>query len=139
MCRVHFILTPIHTRNEQAVGPCTWHEVDGVGFGLTSTLTEPIRGESSGSIVYQNMVVPPVDPRASMQRRKQSKEQAKKLKFYAGIAVGVIVLMVWFFYAEMEASKQRAWADNYERKCEACQTMIVSGIWTRSLYVHFLS
>merc|ERR1712072_571015 len=33
----------------------------------------------------------------------------------------------------MEASTAAEWANNYNRKCEACQTMIVSGIWTRSM------
>eukprot|EP00658_Telonema_sp_P-2_P077908 TRINITY_DN716_c0_g1_i6.p1 TRINITY_DN716_c0_g1~~TRINITY_DN716_c0_g1_i6.p1 ORF type:complete len:276 (+),score=97.41 TRINITY_DN716_c0_g1_i6:160-987(+) len=81
----------------------------------------------------RSAMAPSVDPRASMAKRRASKEQAKKLKMYGIIGVVVLGIVGWLLYAEMEASGARAWADSYPRKCEACQTMIVSGIWTRSL------
>ena len=68
-----------------------------------------------------------------MGKRRQGKEQAKKLKLYVVIGVVIGLIAIWFTYAEMQARESAAWAENYNRKCEACQTMIVSGIWTRSM------
>merc|ERR1712166_1005730 len=74
-----------------------------------------------------------VDPKSVIKKKAADKEQAKKFKTYGAIGLVVIVLFVIFFHAESQANASHSWATNYERKCEACQTMIVSGIWTRSM------
>ena len=79
------------------------------------------------------MAAPGPDPRKAMGKRKQSKEQSKKLKLYVVLGVVIGLLVLWIASAEMQANESAAWAENYNRKCEACQTMIVSGIWTRSM------
>jgi len=80
-----------------------------------------------------------VDPKSVIKKKAADKEQAKKFKTYGLIGLVVIVLFVIFFHAESQANASHSWATNYERKCEACQTMIVSGIWTRSMCASPLS
>jgi len=74
-----------------------------------------------------------VDPKTAMNKKKVQKEQAKKFKTYGAIITVVVLLVLGFLHAESQANASYSWATNYERKCEACQTMIVSGIWTRSM------
>jgi hypothetical protein len=76
---------------------------------------------------------PGPDPKKLMGKSKRDKEQAKKLKLYVIIGIVIGVLVIWFASAEMERDQRFKWVQNYERKCEACQTMIVSAIWTRSM------
>ena len=70
---------------------------------------------------------------AGFGKKQQNKEWGKKVQFYGSIAVVAAVCVAFFLYAEYEQSLDRQWADTYERKCEACQTIVTSGILTRSM------
>jgi len=77
--------------------------------------------------------MPKPAPPAGFGKKGANKEWAKKMRFYAGIAVFAAVCGGIFFYAEYEAAVDRNWADSYERRCEACQTIVTSGVLTRSM------
>merc|ERR1711934_1324353 len=57
----------------------------------------------------------------------------KKLTTYGAIAACALVFILFLAYAEYESSLEHTWAQTYERRCEACQTIITSGILTRSM------
>jgi len=70
---------------------------------------------------------------AGFGKSKANKEWGKKMQFYGALAIFCAILGGIFLHAEYEAAQDRGWADNYERKCEACQTIVTSGILTRSM------
>merc|ERR1711934_217248 len=57
----------------------------------------------------------------------------KKLTTYGAIAACALVFILFLAYAEYESSLEHTWAQTYERRCEACQTIVTSGILTRSM------
>merc|ERR1712216_164697 len=76
---------------------------------------------------------PAVDLRALGNKKQDNKKWNKKLKLYGGCFVGVALLLAFLWSAESGRAAERNWALTYERRCEACQTMIVSGVMTRSM------
>jgi len=77
------------------------------------------------------MVNPKVQ--AALSQKQQSKKWKKNLPWYIGGGVAIFLCLVFFWHAENEAAAEREWALSYERRCEACQAMIVSGVMTRSM------
>merc|ERR1711871_835370 len=63
----------------------------------------------------------------------KKKAMQKKLWTYGSLAVVGLVVVVFFLHAEYQSGAERQWAATYERRCEACQTMVTSGILTRSM------
>jgi len=78
------------------------------------------------------MAPKPAKP-AGFGKKQQNKQWMKKLWFYGGVAAALAVAVMIIMYAEFESQAEYKWAATYERKCEACQTMITSGILTRSM------
>jgi len=76
---------------------------------------------------------PAVDLRALGNKKQDNKKWNKKLKLYGGCFVGVALVLAFLWSAESGRAAERNWAVTYERRCEACQTMIVSGVMTRSM------
>lgn len=66
-------------------------------------------------------------------KKDANKRWRKTVNMYVryGIAISVFIALV--VYAEWGASLDRTWAISYNRRCEACQAMIVSGVLTKSL------
>jgi len=79
------------------------------------------------------MAAPVVDKKAIFGKKAAKKKWQKKLWYYGLGFAALAVCMIFLYYAERGRSAEREWAINYERRCEACQTMIVSGIMTRSM------
>jgi hypothetical protein len=78
--------------------------------------------------------MPPKPPKpAGYGKKDENKAWAKKLRNYASIAAVVGVVGAILLYAEYESQQDHTWAVTYERRCEACQTIITSGILTRSM------
>jgi hypothetical protein len=72
------------------------------------------------------------NPKAVLNKKNQAKKWNKNVPYYVAGGVAVFLCLLFFWQAEKEASIEREWAATYERKCEACQTMIVSGIMIHS-------
>jgi hypothetical protein len=70
---------------------------------------------------------------AGFGKKQSNKEWSKKVQFYGLLAVVGVVVGLIFIHAEYEAAADRSWAAVYERRCEACQTMVTSGVLTRSM------
>ena len=66
-------------------------------------------------------------------KKDQQKQWKKKLWLYVSCGAALAVFLSFIAYAEWESSLEHAWAASYERKCEACQTIVTSGILTRSM------
>lgn len=78
--------------------------------------------------------MPPKPPKpAGFGKKAANKEWGKKVQFYGAVALFAAVCVAMFLYAEYEQGQDRHWAATYERKCEACQTIVTSGILTRSM------
>jgi len=73
------------------------------------------------------------NPKEVLRSKAKAKASGKNFGFYVGCGVVACVLGAFFFHAEQQASAERTWAANYERRCEVCQTMIVSSIMTKSM------
>ena len=76
---------------------------------------------------------PTVDKKLIFGKKERAKDWNKKLKYYGAIAALVFVALVFLWYAEGERAVEVNWAASYERRCEVCQTMIASGVYTRSM------
>merc|ERR1719182_1137939 len=79
------------------------------------------------------MVAPVIDKKAVFGKKAAKKAWTKKLYFYGTCFVGVALVLAFLWSAESGRAAERNWAVTYERRCEACQTMIVSGVMTRSM------
>lgn len=79
------------------------------------------------------MPPPVVDKKAIFGKKAAKKAWQKKLYYYGFGFAALAVMLIFLYYAERERSAEREWAATYDRRCEACQTMIVSGIMTRSM------
>merc|ERR1712072_745340 len=70
---------------------------------------------------------------AGFGKSKKDKEFTKKVQKWGTWALGAAVIAAIFAYAEYEKSIDNDWAANYDHKCEVCQTIVTSGILTRSM------
>lgn len=70
---------------------------------------------------------------AGFGKKDQQKAWKKKLWLYVTCGAAISVFLAFILYAEWESSLEHAWAKSYERRCEACQTIVTSGILTRSM------
>ena len=80
----------------------------------------------------ENMPPKPAKP-AGFGKKKTDKEFQKKLYTYGSMAAVVSVFILFLAYAEIESAAEHTWAATYERRCEACQTIVTSGVLTRSM------
>jgi hypothetical protein len=70
---------------------------------------------------------------AGFGKKQANKAWMKKLTTYGAIGAVAAIFIIFLGYAEYESSLDHHWAENYERRCEACQTIVTSGILTRSM------
>ena len=78
-----------------------------------------------------NYTAPP-KPR-SFGKKDINKRWRKTFWLYVKCGFALTIIVGLLSYAEWEISLDREWMVTYDRRCEACQAMVVSGVFTRSV------